>query len=61
VVALATKCTGDETVAPLLGLVTVTPANAEAAKVAMAKKYTCNFLIKRFSPALIGTKWLLPW
>lgn len=31
-VAVATKLTGDPTVAPLLGLLTVTPANAEVAK-----------------------------
>jgi hypothetical protein len=35
VVAVAVKRTADPTVAPLLGLLTVTPANAEVANVAM--------------------------
>jgi hypothetical protein len=37
-VALATKLTGDAVVAPLWGLVTVTPANADVARAATRQK-----------------------
>jgi hypothetical protein len=40
VVAVAVKRTADPTVAPLLGLLTVTPANAEVANVAMTHTNT---------------------
>ena len=36
--------TGEPTVAPLTGLLTVTPANAEVAKAATRQKYTYNFI-----------------
>ena len=38
-VALATKLTGDPTEAPFPGLLTVTPANAEVARVATKQTY----------------------
>jgi hypothetical protein len=37
--ALATKLTGEPTLAPLLGLLTVTPPQADVAKAAMIKMY----------------------
>ena len=39
VLALATKLTGEPTLAPLLGLLTVTPPQAEVAKAATIKMY----------------------
>ena len=46
--AVATKCTGEFTCAPLLGLVTVTPANADVAKVAKRQTYSL-FFMRNFS------------
>jgi hypothetical protein len=53
--AVATKCTGDETCAPLLGLVTVTPANADVAKVAKRQTYSF-FFMRKTSPLVIGNE-----
>jgi hypothetical protein len=39
VLALATKLTGEPTLAPLPGLLTVTPPQADVAKAAMIKMY----------------------
>jgi hypothetical protein len=43
---VATKCTGDWTVAPLLGEVTKTPADADATRIA-TERHTFTLFIKK--------------
>jgi hypothetical protein len=50
VVAVAVKRTADPTVAPLLGLLTVTPANAEVASAAMKPTHKKVLLMLPGSP-----------
>ena len=57
VLALAKKTTGEPTVAPLLGLLTLTPASAPVAKATIRQTYTQRLLM---TTALSGLVDLLP-
>jgi len=62
VLALATKLTGEPTLAPVAGLLTVTPAQAQGAKAATRKMYKQSLSMAAEFPQLFGfvfLKWAL--